>query len=1023
MSDSKINHVDQEGSQLIEESDDSPDGSPNKKPYESQNQSRQTPSNQEIFGDNYNTDDQQSQHTSPQFNNSQSKSYRIIEPEQTQNSNNKSRSNITDSQSKQQNANNTFEIREVPRTPLPKQDNSDDQSYEEDHEDVEQDNSKSSVERQLQNDDDTITIFDPHPELWIYYELVKEVFGLNERKRRRLRKLGLDEENNTQPIQDEDLMMEDNLQDQLEIDGRAASPRYDQNGSYSQDQEEQIKTEREDISGTNQLINSHPNSESLVNYQNNSKEYQRIDSQKQKSVQIQEIDSNNSSKKPNMKVQNQLKQFDSLRQSLQSRDGNSNTKPARQNSTSSPPISSSRKDRSKKLMLNSKEFDNEVSQYSPDKHQYSNSSPQTSSFVKQSSLKQSSIGSLPNTMQWSNQMEKTKQRAENRLKAADKTNAQRSQTYRNSLNQQIKPQMTCQSRLSQQSSRIRIGGGIQQRKQAQSAQIQPSPQVQLANNQTPHQIPQMNATHEISQLRSSVEDVSQLQGNTQSQQMTEEQFQQHQNMIRREKLKNYMIQQRFIQSPYAAHLNFKTFENFFDVEICGGEEKGGKTTYKLKKINPQKKNYQQQMLMWMLQNQHINPQMVMNAEMLLNQDPQMLKIGEENTNLDGVQDKDNPVGEDMILAEGFLQRSNNQQDRQFFRGSGFPGMMRNYSQPTLSGQGTLQRASKTAENNGKCNNYQFLNSLVRRNINGMSTDIQHLGMSSSQGFLPPSFQNSRQITSGSSERILRQKQDQYMKMGKQYFSNNVQSTGSIPSQMTSYQSTGNLHRNFRIHQQQSQLSNKGGSNMLYNEQNKLDNENQQYNYTIDLASLNQQQIRQTKTRSASQGVSKDGVNHNFINNNINININHNFTPSSNQESGARPITQQASHQGDPNKIIINTGGASSMNPIKQSQMRNGLQSTKSQNFIQTQQRLRMQGSAQNPPGFNFQAPPPLYASTVSSGNNRNMMNNNFMNAQQSSQPQLNYGYASNNTLQTQPQPSQSKRPMTQGGMLHQRSAK
>jgi hypothetical protein len=32
-------------------------------------------------------------------------------------------------------------------------------------------------------------------------------------------------------------------------------------------------------------------------------------------------------------------------------------------------------------------------------------------------------------------------------------------------------------------------------------------------------------------------------------------------------------------------LNFKTFENFFDVEICGEEEKAGKPFYKLKKIN------------------------------------------------------------------------------------------------------------------------------------------------------------------------------------------------------------------------------------------------------------------------------------------------------------------------------------------------------------------------------------------------------------------------------------------------------
>jgi hypothetical protein len=34
-------------------------------------------------------------------------------------------------------------------------------------------------------------------------------------------------------------------------------------------------------------------------------------------------------------------------------------------------------------------------------------------------------------------------------------------------------------------------------------------------------------------------------------------------------------------------LNFKTFENFFDVEICGEEQGyGGKTNYKLKRLNP-----------------------------------------------------------------------------------------------------------------------------------------------------------------------------------------------------------------------------------------------------------------------------------------------------------------------------------------------------------------------------------------------------------------------------------------------------
>jgi hypothetical protein len=33
--------------------------------------------------------------------------------------------------------------------------------------------------------------------------------------------------------------------------------------------------------------------------------------------------------------------------------------------------------------------------------------------------------------------------------------------------------------------------------------------------------------------------------------------------------------------------------------------------------------------------------------------------------------------------------------------------------------------------------YNFIMCIVRRNVNGMSSDIQHLGVSQSQGFLPP----------------------------------------------------------------------------------------------------------------------------------------------------------------------------------------------------------------------------------------------------------------------------------------------
>jgi hypothetical protein len=59
--------------------------------------------------------------------------------------------------------------------------------------------------------------------------------------------------------------------------------------------------------------------------------------------------------------------------------------------------------------------------------------------------------------------------------------------------------------------------------------------------------------------------------------------------------------QRFLASPYSAHLNFKTFENFFDVEICGEKETNGRTIYKLRKINPWRRTYSQNMLLWMLQ--------------------------------------------------------------------------------------------------------------------------------------------------------------------------------------------------------------------------------------------------------------------------------------------------------------------------------------------------------------------------------------------------------------------------------------
>ena len=69
-----------------------------------------------------------------------------------------------------------------------------------------------------------------------------------------------------------------------------------------------------------------------------------------------------------------------------------------------------------------------------------------------------------------------------------------------------------------------------------------------------------------------------------------------QEMLRRKRQnKKYLDDinyQRFLQSPYSAHLNFKTFENFFDVAVFGEKEINGKTIYKLKKLKPHQRTYQ-----------------------------------------------------------------------------------------------------------------------------------------------------------------------------------------------------------------------------------------------------------------------------------------------------------------------------------------------------------------------------------------------------------------------------------------------
>ena len=117
--------------------------------------------------------------------------------------------------------------------------------------------------------------------------------------------------------------------------------------------------------------------------------------------------------------------------------------------------------------------------------------------------------------------------------------------------------------------------------------------------------------------------------------------------------------QKFLASPYAAHLNFKTFENFFDCKISGEKEINGKTIFKLKKMNPWRRTYQQQMLLWMWQNKQ-KEQEKLNREESENrrQDSSILKKEEVETPLlnqngQGANKRDEEVSKDMILAEGY----------------------------------------------------------------------------------------------------------------------------------------------------------------------------------------------------------------------------------------------------------------------------------------------------------------------------------------------------------------------------------
>eukprot|EP00347_Sterkiella_histriomuscorum_P023712 403333646 len=842
---------------------------------------------------------------------------------------------------------------------------------------------EANVERQLQNE---ITIFDTHPDIWIDpFQLQLRVFGLNERKRRRMRRLGIQENDQTQPLQDEDLYQDD--QEQLEQNQE--SPKelstniYKQQIEEDQDEDQSLKFEEEQDQNNVSLKNQNSQKQTQENNQQNLVQQNSVQNNSPVLQQKEKKDKDQVTKRSITKTQQEtdikkkIQEADQLRNNLQSREGTRQS--AKQSSPSQSQIRQNQKVRNQ---TQQNEFDQDASNYSPEinqNYQNSNNSPQTSSIIRQSTLKQSSVGSLPNSMQWSNQMERQKQRAENRINTLDRN--QNAQTFRNvpsQLQQRQQNNLRNQGQFasmqpinnlnhlqnhpktSQPSSRIRIGGGIQQRKQTILQSLVSQTSLRSNENQNKQEPNQTYFNNDISNLRASVDDISQS-------------------------------QLPFIQSPYAAHLNFKTFENFFDVEICGEEEKGGKTIYKLKKINQQKKSYQQQMLMWMLQNQQQNPQLLMNGEILLNQQEQngnSMKIDSKTESREDINQND----QEMILAEGFQRGQNsNQRTQRMFKQTN--GLMRNHSQPILNNNVMNSRASRTADNN------------FRRNIRNVY-DMN--GINLSQGNFPQNvqFQNGRQLVSGNSERLLHSKQDAFTKQGKYYQTNPGQS--NMTNQMSQYQSQGSLHKNFRMNQHYL-IKSAASPNTIFNQTDKVD-ENQQYNYTIDLAQLNQNQIRnvataQQKQRGTSQGLlpKDNGVNHNFINNNINININHNFTPTSNSEQAKQigASVQATSQQVDSNKIIINTA---SINPIKTQinstqQNSSGLATAKSNNSgvsynnLQHQkngtysQRFRMTSQSSSNIGTNGESIN-FPKQSIAQRTNQNTFNKNFIGGSQYDQSQF-----------------------------------
>ncbi len=122
-------------------------------------------------------------------------------------------------------------------------------------------------------------------------------------------------------------------------------------------------------------------------------------------------------------IQQKIQEAEQMRQSLMSREGHRRTQ------KSNPIVDPLRQE---EPFLREQDTDLNINNSTPKNLIYSNNSPHASSFVKQSSLKQSSVGSLPGVMQWNTKVEKQRAKADIQAKMLHKQNT--ANTMRSSQN-------------------------------------------------------------------------------------------------------------------------------------------------------------------------------------------------------------------------------------------------------------------------------------------------------------------------------------------------------------------------------------------------------------------------------------------------------------------------------------------------------------------------------------------------------------------------------------------------------------